>query len=456
MFRQFATRSAVILTEALIISTASAQQPSTPESTPATGLATSAGARLTVRPHTMATGTRIDSSGLHRLRAAKDYWVYIPTQCIGTRRVPLVVYLGGAGVSAMDVLDQERQFADRYGMMLLLPTAVSSQAGMWDFINGWNDGRLTYALPDSAWPRTVLHYTDTNQDEQNLDAALKEALRTYAIDPDKIALAGFSNGGSFSLFLGRYNSDVFSRIAPLSAVFPLGGDGPRTPTTQYFLSGGIAEDMAQTVVALSAGLQQQGYPVTTVIGLRNHVDLEADDAYMWQWLSTSWTPGHTIPTAIARASVDSDPLLTVATLQHMTTFWTRFAAEPDSIKTVARMAHQTPVALQLGKQLVSVVKANIRDLAARYPSVAADLAAAGLTAHEEERYREAILRVGFTRLVTAPGTGDSGTPNRKVQMATTAVGPIVPTSVLGQNLAFRAAHAQEFKALAHTGMWTLQ
>jgi len=91
--------------------------------------------------------------------------------------------------------------------------------------------------------------------------------------------------------------------------------------------------------------------------------------------------------------------------------------------------------LAIGQQRVSVVAVTMTALAAQYPSVAADLQAAGLTAAEEDRDRAAILRVGLTHMVDA------------------VAGPVAPASVLGQNLVFRQTHDQAFKALGATGMW---
>jgi hypothetical protein len=93
----------------------------------------------------------------------------------------------------------------------------------------------------------------------------------------------------------------------------------------------------------------------------------------------------------------SDPILTVQALTQMTTFWTSFMKEPDSIQTDARLANQNRILVSVGERQVSVIKADMPALAAKYPSVAADLQAAGLTAQQEEAHRAALIRVGFTR-----------------------------------------------------------
>lgn len=121
------------------------------------------------------------------------------------------------------------------------------------------------------------------------------------------------------------------------------------------------------------------------------------------------------------------------------TSWTKFLQEPPAISSVARAIHQGRRTLWLGSQPISVISVDMAALAAASPSVAADLQQAGLTAQQEDAYRAAILRVGFTRMA-----------------AEDWVDSIASNSVLGKNLAFRAAHDAEFKALAGTGMWITQ
>lgn len=63
-------------------------------------------ARLQVRPQVMATGIRTRQAGARLLDSATHTWIYVPLQCVGTRRVPLVIFLHGAGETANDVLDK--------------------------------------------------------------------------------------------------------------------------------------------------------------------------------------------------------------------------------------------------------------------------------------------------------------------------------------------------------------
>ena len=392
---------------------------------------------LTVRPYAMATGTRTRQAGAQLLDSATQTWVYVPPQCVGTRRCPLVVTLGGAAISAMEMvnfmrpLSYRRPFADRYGMILLAPEAVA-YPGVWDFISGARTGATV-----GSWTPLELRVTRCpDADVRNIDTALKRVLKEFAIDPTRIAVEGFSNGGSYALFLGRNNPQVFSRIAAVSPVFPTAVDDPPHQPTQILISGGIAEGgrIMQTWFRIAHQLRQEGHVVDLVPGLRGHVDYQVDKDYEWGWLAQSWhLPG--AQSRQAPPAADSDPVLTGALLAKLTTFWRRFGQEPDSIRNTARLAHEAPLALTVGQEPVSVVATRMTTLAAQYPSVAADLAAAGLTAAQADRLRAAVIRVGLAHLVG------------------TAAGPIAPTSVLGRNLALREAQNPAFAALGQTGLW---
>lgn len=386
--------------------------------------------RLSVRPHTMATGTRTRQAGLTRLEGFPDYYVYVPPQCVGAQRVPLIVLLHGGFRSGIMEMQKFRALADKYGVIVLAPNAGTP--GVWDVIAGLGDGRTDTVQTEAGIQ--VQRFQDP--DVRNIDAAMKLVLRTDAIDPDRIALSGFSYGGAYTLFLGRSNQDVFSRIVALSASYPFAGVGPQNPKTQFLVSGGIAEGMVPQTLALAQVLRHEGHPVQTLLGLRPHIDYVADEDFIWHWLMQSWaTPHGTTPVS---PPANADPLLTVEAMTKMTAFWNRFQQEPDSVKEDGRMAHQEQLPLALGTERVSVITMDIQAMADAYPSVAADLGAVGLTAQQEAAYRTAILRVGFTR------------------QAGEMAGVVGETSVQGKNLAFRETHDAEFKALAETGMWKIQ
>jgi predicted esterase len=393
----------------------------------------------------MATGTQNAKAGLTPIAGYEGYYVYVPASVVGTKRVPLIMVVHGGGRSADRELPWAQTLADKYGVIVFAPTSTID--GRWDIIP-WVR-RATQTESGLEVPKL------TSVDVPKLDSALHYILHNYAIDPKRIALLGFSDGGSSSLLLGRANEDVFSRIAALSALIPFHGRGPNVPETQFCVSGGLTEGMIPQTLKMAQVLRHEGHPVMTVLGLRGHVDHPFDEDFIWQWLLKSWDD----PKVTARlnsqtlAPADSDPVLTVDALQKMTTFWTKFQQEPDSVLGTGRTTHQQQLKLALGGEPVSVITTDMRAMAETYPSVAADLKAAGLTVQQEEAYRAAILRVGLAR---TGGIAPGGNVDAMVLGQSIPFAPIAPTSVFGKNLAFRQAHDAEFKALSKTGMWVTQ
>lgn len=74
--------------------------------------------------------------------------------------------------------------------------ATESQKGTWDVI--WND-----------------YGTDVEQ----IDHALEDIFSRYSIDPDRIAVGGFSDGATYALSLGVTNGDLFKHIIAFSPGF---------------------------------------------------------------------------------------------------------------------------------------------------------------------------------------------------------------------------------------------
>ena len=138
-----------------------------------------------------------------------------------------------------------------------------------------------------------------------------------------------------------------------------------------------------------------------------------------------------------RAVADSDVVLTAGTLKQLTTFWTSFSQEPDSIKQTGRKAHQTPLSITVnagGKEqsmsLPGVV--DMASMAGKYPAVAADLKKAGLTGEQWNADRKAFLGAAVTVQV-------KGSP--------------AATSALGKNVALLTSDTADFDALKKAGMW---
>lgn len=402
--------------------------------------------RLTVNPKKDATGTENKDSGTTGLEGFKGYYIHIPKQAVGTKRAPLVLLLHGGGRNGSIEMRKFQNLADKYGMILL--TASSLTPGRWDVF-------VHRALRRSNGQSTEkgdipLGFQPT--DLGTLDSALKYVLKTYAIDPTRIALLGFSDGGSYSFFLGRSNLDIFSRIAPLSGLIPFYCEGPANPSTQFFISGGLGEgDIIKQVIRMAAVLRADGHPVKTQVGLRGHVDQVEDEEFVWGWLQQSWKDPKVTTTAIPRKS--STTLLTTEALENLTNFWTGFSQLPTTIRDDPRMQHQREVWMQVGTEWTTTPMMDLRSFAAKYPEISELLQKAGLTADEADAYRKSIVEAYYTIRARLDG---EAVDTSAVLAKSIKFKPIEDNSILAKNIEFLKAHRSDFEQLAKKGMLSLQ
>jgi phospholipase/carboxylesterase len=150
------------------------------------------------------------------LGAARDSYLYVPTIYREEQPAPLVLLLHGAGGHAHQGLDLLRNLADEAGMVLLAP---ASREYTWDLLVGRRYG------PDATM----------------IDGALEQVFSRYAVDPERVAVGGFSDGASYALSLGITNGDLFTHVLAFSPGFmaPAGQRGrPR-----IFISHGTRDEV---------------------------------------------------------------------------------------------------------------------------------------------------------------------------------------------------------------------
>ena len=194
-------------------------------------------------------------TGLRRLGAgARAPLLYVPTGYRADRPAPLLLMLHGAGGAGQHGIDLARAEAERLGFIVLAP---SSAAQTWDMISPASYG------PDVA----------------AIDAALAEVFAQYAVDPERVAVGGFSDGASYALSLGLINGTLFRRILAFSPGFA----NPTTPLGKpaIFISHGVADRVLPIDVCsrrLVPRLKAAGYAVDYV----------------------EFPGGHTVPEALAR------------------------------------------------------------------------------------------------------------------------------------------------------------
>jgi predicted esterase len=199
------------------------------------------------------------SPGEHHLRLASERsaLLYVPAAYDPGSPAPFVLSLHGAGGNEFSGQFPWRELADDAGLILLSP---ASRGATWD------------AISDRF-----------GHDVATIDQALDEAFSRCAIDPDRIANAGFSDGASYALSLGLANGDLFGHVLAFSPGFvaPI----ERRGEPRIFVSHGTRDPVLpieHTSRRIVPGLRRAGYAV----------------AYR------EFDGGHTVPPAIAREAVD--------------------------------------------------------------------------------------------------------------------------------------------------------
>ncbi|MDP8914653.1 MAG: phospholipase [Pseudomonadota bacterium] len=199
-------------------------------------------------------------TGLRRIgTGARAAYLYVPKSYRADKPAPFIVMLHGAGGSGQHGIDLVTRHADRLGLIVLAP---SSRAQSWDMISNRSYGA----------------------DVGPLDAALADVFNQYAVDPERVAVGGFSDGASYALSLGLINGDLFRRIIAFSPGFmkPMRAEG----RPAIFISHGVRDQVLPIDICsrrLVPALRKGGYEV-------DYVEFQG---------------GHTVPGDLARRAYEA-------------------------------------------------------------------------------------------------------------------------------------------------------
>jgi phospholipase/carboxylesterase len=176
--------------------------------------------------------------GLYALGLARgrDAQLYVPRSYDERQPAPLAVMLHGAGGDAAQGMSLLRGFADDAGLVLLAP---ASRDDTWDLLLG-----------------------DYGPDVDLIDAALDATSERCAIDQQRVAIGGFSDGASYALSLGLTNGDLFTHVIAFSPGFM--APAARIGSPHCYVSHGVRDDVLQISRCsrrLVPALERGGYQV---------------------------------------------------------------------------------------------------------------------------------------------------------------------------------------------------
>ena len=167
----------------------------------------------------------------------RDGILYVPKAAASRAPLALFIMLHGGG----DRADQMRYMfpvAEELGVVVLAPDARDNT---WDGI----DSRI-------------------GPDIEFIDEALKHTFARVAIDPQRIALGGASDGASYALSLGLINGDLFTHIAAFAPGW-IFRPGPAVGKPRIYVAHGTRDNVLPidyTSRLMVPRLREAGYDVT--------------------------------------------------------------------------------------------------------------------------------------------------------------------------------------------------
>lgn len=245
---------------AVILALVVAAHPPTPAAKEISGV-------LSARPSTSIVAPV--SAGRHRLRAGTT--LYVPETIPAGAAAPFLLLLHGAGGTSENMIRRFKAQADRRGIILLAPTAAGRT---WDV-----------ALSMTGNPRTPPRF---GTDVRRIDAVLEDAFARVNVDPQRVAVAGFSDGASTALSIGARNAPLFHSTLAFSA----GGMVPYRdgPPGRVFFAHGTKDPILPLATmrdSLAPLLAAAGFQVTFVTFDGGHElpDPVLEQAIVW-WLGS--------------------------------------------------------------------------------------------------------------------------------------------------------------------------
>lgn len=196
-------------------------------------------ASLVARPPASHPPRSLPGPGRHPLglEQVRDGLLYFPPGLRPGNPAGLLLILHGAGGDAAAGVSLLAPLADKYGLALLAP---ASRLSTWDAI------RHGYG-PDVAV----------------INRALDRVFRTIPVHPERVGIAGFSDGASYALGLGLANGGLFHHIIAFSPGFI--PPAPRAGKPAIFVSHGENDTVLpidSTSRRIVPALRNDGYDVT--------------------------------------------------------------------------------------------------------------------------------------------------------------------------------------------------
>lgn len=185
---------------------------------------------------------RLNTGPLPETANGVNYLVRLPSEYHHGRPSRLLVALTNNNIPAVQLVNQLAAEAERRGYIIIAPEWVSESDGAYDY-------------------RGNQHF--------KARAAIRDALRHFRIDNDRVFLFGFLEGANYAMDLGVSHPDLFAGVAAMGAnpkdmnMFRL--YWPNAQKLPFYITiGSIAADSFQNLRLLFENWMPKGYPALGV------------------------------------------------------------------------------------------------------------------------------------------------------------------------------------------------
>jgi phospholipase/carboxylesterase len=199
--------------------------------------------RIYARPRAVADASA--PAGLQKLEltghTGREGWYYVPAK--HANPAPLILMLHGSLDDGDTILQQIRSFADDIGAIVIAP---DSRGYTWEIAQ-----REVAEDPLDRFGKDVVY----------IDRALAYVFARYSIDAKRVAIGGFSDGGTYALSLGLMNGNLFTHVMAFSPGFVRVRSTAGHP--HVFLAHGTSDDVLpiDSSRSMARAIDQAGYEV---------------------------------------------------------------------------------------------------------------------------------------------------------------------------------------------------
>lgn len=188
------------------------------------------------KPEPAADAKKAETGFLERMTPANDhsYWVYVPANYDRNVSHALVVWLHAAGMGGKDANDMVSFWRDACEEQHIILVGPKSES-------------------DSGWLASEAEF---------VQEAIREVLKDYTIDRQRIVAHGMGTGGQMAFYLGLNARDLIRGVAATGAVLGIAAkDNLPAQRLAFFVVAGGKDPLAKEIAAIPAKLGEKRLPV---------------------------------------------------------------------------------------------------------------------------------------------------------------------------------------------------